>query len=582
MVDLRMEYPRPLLVREKWLCLNGQWQFEIDSAEVGIHKEYWNRPAFDGEITVPYCPESKLSGIGCTDFMDCVWYRRTFTLTDDFKGKRTILHFGAVDYHATVWVNGQKIGEHKGGYTPFSFDITNSLTDGENVLVVQAVDHLRQRKQPCGKQTWKQIHSADFTYTRVTGIWQTVWLEPVEPSHIISYRTYPNVAAGTVTLQVTATSAIGKKLTVKASYQGRTMGEASAQCNGNSISVTIMLAEKHLWEIGNGRLYDLEFSLGEDRAMGYFGLREIGLNEKGMTLNGKTFFGRWVLDQGYYPDGLYTAPSDAALKKDIEDAMALGFNGARLHLKVFEPRFLYWADKLGYTVWGEHAASSGLKRGEFECLSAFLPGWMEQIERDFSHPSVIGWIPFNETWDDYETGARRNDAVIELVYRTTKAMDITRPCIDASGAIHVMTDIHDEHEYEQDPVLFAEYFSEWNKGIVKGGIVRNSRYTKRFRNMGGPLYVSEYGGIGYNVDETGWSYGRTVGSEEEFVERYKGLTDALLDNENIMGFCYTQLYDIEQEQNGLLTYKREFKFQPEIIYDINTRKAKIEMSDEIE
>lgn len=579
MHDLRMEYPRPLLERKDWICLNGQWEFEMDTAEVGHFKEYWNRPSLDGEITVPYCPESVLSGVGHTDFIGCVWYRKTFTLPESFRGRRIILHFGAVDYLATVYVNGREVGSHQGGYTPFSFDITDQLTEGENVLVVRAVDHEREERQPSGKQSHRTLYSCGCSYTRVTGIWQTVWLEPVHEAHILGYRSYPNVSSGSITLQVQVTAAaIGRVLGVKAFYQGKPMGETAAEVQGNSVTVTIPLAEKHLWEIGKGRLYDLELTLeGADCAAGYFGLREVGLTSRGMTLNGKVFFGRWVLDQGYYPDGIYTAPSDAALKKDIEDSMALGFNGARLHQKIFEPRFLYWADRLGYTVWGEHG-NWGLNVWDVDSIPNFLPEWLEAVERDFSHPSLIGWIPLNETWDNNKTGQHQCDALLELTYRATKAADPTRPVIDSSGSIHVVTDIHDVHDYEQDPVLFAGYYDKIDEGVVQCQLKRRPQYAARVRYRGGPVYVSEYGGIKWNSSRVGnaWGYGHEVKTEEEFIERYRGLTDVLLDNENVMGFCYTQLYDVEQECNGLLTYERAFKFDPEIFHKINTRKAKIE------
>lgn len=576
MVDLRTEYPRPLLVRKEWLCLNGQWEFEMDTAEVGKYKEFWLRDSLNGEITVPYCPESTLSGIGHTDFIGCVWYRKTFTLPETFRGKRCILHFGAVDYLATVYINGEKVGSHKGGYTPFFFDITDRLKEGENVIVLQAVDHEKEGKQPAGKQS-RVLYSRGCSYTRVTGIWQTVWMEPVEEGHLLNYRTYPNVTKQEVTLQLQVTSAaIGKTLCVKASYEGKPMGQTATTVLGNQVTVTVPLAESHLWEIGCGRLYDLEFTLGNDISTGYFGLREIAWDKKGMLLNGKYFFGRWVLDQGYYPDGIYTAPSDAALKKDVEDSMALGFNGARLHQKIFEPRFLYWADKLGYTVWGEHG-NWGLNTHEIDCIANFLPEWLESVERDFSHPSVIGWIPFNETWDNRENGSHQCDAVLELVYRATKAADPTRPCIDSSGSVHVMTDIHDVHDYEQDPAKLSEYYSKISEGIVNCQLMRNAKYTQRVQYRGGPVYVSEYGGIKWtDKTENAWGYGKSVETEEEFIARYKGLTDVLLQNENIMGFCYTQLYDVEQECNGLLTYERKFKFDPAIFHKINTAKAKIE------
>lgn len=576
MVDLRTEYPRPLLVRKDWLCLNGEWEFEMDTAEVGVYKDFHKRDSLDMKITVPYCPESVLSGIGHTDFIGCVWYRKVFTLPESFAGKRCILHFGAVDYVANVYINGEKVGSHKGGYTPFCFDITDKLVEGENVICVHAVDHERQGKQPAGKQS-RELRSRGCSYTRVTGIWQTVWMEPVEDARILGYRSYPNVEACSVTLQVNVTpDAFGKELKVAASYEGKPMGETKTIVGANVVTVTVPLAEKHLWEIGEGRLYDLSFTLGDDAAEGYFGLREVGLNKKGMTLNGKIFYGRYVLDQGYYPDGIYTAPSDEALKNDIVYSMQLGFNGARLHQKIFEPRFLYWADKLGYLVWGEHA-NWGLNTHEFNCLANFLPEWLEMVERDFSHPAIIGWIPFNETWDNRATGTHQSDDALRLTYLATKSADPTRPVIDSSGAIHVMTDIHDTHDYEQDPALLKEYYAHIKEGIVNCQLARRPLYAQRAVYRGGPVYVSEYGGIKWtDKKDNAWGYGKSVETEEEFIERYRGLTHVLLDNPDIMAFCYTQLYDVEQECNGLLTYERKFKFDPAIFHEINTKKAAIE------
>lgn len=580
MVDLRMEYPRPQLRRKDWLCLNGSWEFEIDTAEVGTWQAFWNRDHLDGTILVPYCPESELSGVGHKEFMNCVWYRREFELPESFAGKRVILHFGAVDYLAAVYLNGKPVGTHKGGYTPFSFDITDFLQPGKNALVVSATDHERSRKQPVGKQS-QQLYSKGCSYTRVTGIWQSVWLEPVREERLLRYRVYPDVSNSSVTLQLMVSgAAAGCTLRVEALYEDRLMGEAEAAVQSRAVTLTLPLKERHLWEIGRGRLYDLHITLSDargllDEAQGYFGLREVGLTEKGMTLNGTVFFGRYVLDQGYYPDGIYTAPSDEALKNDILYSMQLGFNGARLHQKIFEPRFLYWADRLGYLVWGEHA-NWGLAVERADCLQDFLPEWLEAVERDFSHPSLIGWCPFNETWDHKETGAHQCDAVLEMVYLATKAADPTRPVIDTSGNFHVQTDIFDVHDYEQDPELFRSYYAKISEGIVNDQC--NRRFPKRQVYRGGPVFMSEYGGIKWNTARVGdgWGYGAAVTSEEEFIARYRGLTDALLDNEHMMGFCYTQLYDVEQECNGLMTYERKFKFDPEIFRAINSRKAEIE------
>ena len=340
------------------------------------------------------------------------------------------------------------------------------------------------------------------------------------------------------------------------------------------------LSEKHLWECGKGRLYDLSFELisGEktDRMDGYFGLRQVKLTrEKGLQLNGETVYGRFVLDQGFYPDGIITAPSDEALIFDIEASMACGFNGARLHQKVFEPRFLYHADTHGYMVWGE-TANWCFDHTEFSNLEHCLPEWMEEVERDFSHPSIIGWCPFNETWD--KNGKCHSVALIDTVYDVTKAMDATRPVIANSGSFPTTrTDVHDVHDYEQDPDTFRSYYARMEEGILLDQLQRRFPDRQVFKSEL-PVFVSEYGGIKWILDEDvkAWGYGKSVTTEEEFFARLEGLTDALLENPNVFAYCYTQLTDVEQEQNGLLTYDRRFKFAPERFARIFAKKAAIE------
>lgn len=565
----REEYPRPQLVREEWINLNGEWDFEIDNAVVGTEKKYYLREKLADKIMVPFCPESKLSGIGNTDFMNCVWYRKNFSIPENWKGKRIFLNFGAVDYHATVYINGEYAGEHKGGYTPFSFDITNLLRAENNYVTVCAVDHVRSFNQPAGKQS-AELASHGCFYTRTTGIWQTVWLECVSENYVKSIKAYADIDAPAVTLEIKLSPCSdGSVINAKAFFEGKFVGEGTAAVNSFSAIIHIPLSEKHLWEAGKGNLYDLEITVTKngaikDKVKSYFGLRSVSLGEKAFLLNGKSVFGRWVLDQGYYPDGIYTAPSDEALKNDILYAMQLGFNGARLHQKVFESRYLYWADKLGYLVWGEYP-NWGLNVTEPGQIEHFLPEWIEAVERDFSHPSIIGWCPFNETWDF--NGKPQSDSLIKMVYTVTKAIDPTRPVIDTSGNYHVVTDIFDIHDYCQNVKEFASHY--------KDGLYNN--FPTRQTHKGEPYFVSEYGGMKWAANGSdGWGYGDSPKSEREFIKRYKGLTDVLLNNENIFGFCYTQLYDVEQEVNGLMTYDRKFKFDPEIFRKINTRKAAIE------
>ena len=576
----RQEHPRPDRHRDAWINLNGEWDFEIDNAKVGLEKKYFERDSLDYKINVPFSPESVLSGIGNTDFMNAVWYRKNIDIPAEWSEKRIILHIDACDHTTRVFVNGKKVGKHKGGYISFSFDITDFLNDEGNYITVYAEDDVRSGKQFAGKQSIR-LCSKGCRYTRTTGIWQTVWLEAVEKAHVVSYKAYPNISDPSVILEVkTVGASIGDILRVKAIYEGRPMGEAETTVMSASELVKIDLAEAHLWECGAGRLYDLTFELVSedkiDRMDGYFGLREVKLSkEHGLQLNGKTVFGRFILDQGFYPDGIITAPSDEALIFDIEASMKCGFNGARLHQKVFEPRFLYHADTHGYMVWAE-TGNWGFDHTEFANIEHCLPEWMEEIERDFSHPSIIGWCPFNETWD--RNGKQQCNALIDMVYDVTKMLDNTRPVIANSGSYPTSrTDVHDVHDYEQDSEKFRSYYAEIDKGVVYDQIQRKSPKRQKY-NPSLPVFVSEYGGIKWIMaeDASAWGYGTSVTTEDEFFERLEGLTDALLDNPYIFAYCYTQLTDVEQEQNGLLTYDRRFKFAPEKYARIFSKKAIIE------
>ena len=556
----RPEPPRPQSVRADWLNLNGEWGFEIDYSLSGEECGLPGGPSLPDTILVPFCPESELSGIGQRDFMPCVWYRRSFTVPAAWAGKRLLLHFDAVDYEATVWVNGREVGRHRGGYTPFTCEITGAVREGENVVVVRAVDDTRSPLQPSGKQSIR-LASYGCSYTRTTGIWQTVWLEAVPQTYLRRLRYYPNIERGEVTIHAEIVGpARGLQFVAEASLAGEPAGEASALA-GSFTTLTVPLSPARLWEPGAPVLYDLDLRLEAagapvDRVQSYFGLR--------VLLNGKSVFQRLVLDQGFYPDGIYTAPSDEALRHDIELSMDMGFNGARLHQKVFEPRFLYWADQLGYLVWGEYP-NWGLDHAHPAALERMLPEWLEAVARDFNSPALIGWCPFNETHTD------QDPELLRIVHRATKAADPTRPALDTSGYVHVETEIYDCHNYEQDPEKFAAFFEPFRTG---GEVWRNCP-DHDAPYAGQPYFVSEYGGIGYNPEhgEEAWGYGQWAHSAEELVSRYRALTEVLLGHPKMFGFCYTQLYDIEQEQNGLYTYEREPKVDPELIREINEQPA---------
>ena len=565
----RPEHPQPQMERSAWRSLNGAWQFAFDFGRSGLDRHFERRDALDTTITVPFCPESVLSGVHYTDFIPAVWYARAFTLTPEELSGRVLLHFGAVDYEAHVFVNGEPAGTHRGGYTSFCFDITDLCRAGENRLSVYAEDDNRSGKQPHGKQC-ESFDSQGCDYTRTTGIWQTVWLEFVPETYIQSVQYYSNITEGTLLVQAKLCGA--GTFMVQASFEGRPCGEASTRAENGFAAVTLPLSELHLWDVGQGNLYDLTLTFGSDSVKSYAGMREVRIEGRRVLLNGRPVFQRLVLDQGFYPDGIYTAPDESALVRDIELSLAAGFNGARLHQKVFEPRFLYHCDRLGYLAWGE-MANWGLDYSDPAALEAFLGEWLDAVGRDFNHPSIVGWCPFNETWD--REGRRQLDSLLAMVYRVTKQLDPTRPCIDTSGNFHVVTDIYDVHDYEQDPASFAAHYEAFRTG----GAFYDAQAARQQYDGKKPMFVSEYGGIKWNPQgdvEKAWGYGDGPATEEAFIERYRGLTEALLSNPNMFGFCYTQLYDVEQETNGLYTYSREPKFDMAVFHAINTQPAACE------
>lgn len=495
----------------------------------------------------------------------------TVELTREQTSGTVFIHFGAVDYRCQVFVNGKKAGEHRGGYVSFRMDISELVNIGENVITVYAEDNERDPMIPRGKQS-EEFFSHNCDYTRTTGIWQTVWLEFCPKTHLDSFRVTPNLEDGS--LWISAKVCGRAALIVEAAFEGKPMGKASVEAKGDRVSLTLKLDEIHLWELGCGRLYDLTLTYGDDIVHSYAGMRSVALEGRKFLLNGKSVFQRTVLDQGFYPDGIYTAPSDEALVRDIQLSMSCGFNGARLHEKIFEERFLYHCDRLGYMVWGEFP-NWGLDHSQPQAVYSVLPEWLEEVERDFNHPSIIGWCPFNETWD--QNGRKQYDDVLRAVYLATKSADPTRPCIDTSGNYHVETDIYDLHDYDQNPESFKAHYDE----LAQGGelweqVNQRQPYPRQKYDGKKPVFLSEYGGIGWALDEKAWGYGNSPKSPEEFIQRFRGLADALLDNPEIMGLCYTQLTNVEQEQNGLFTYEREPKFPVETFRDILSRKAAIE------
>ena len=604
----RNEYPRPQFARNEWICLNGQWDFEIDQADSGLERDLLKRKLKE-KITVPFCPESKLSGIEQKDRLLSVWYKRELSIPHDWSGKRILLHFQAVDYDATVWINEIEVGRHRGGFSPFSIDITEFIQPDEpKQLVVRARDR-DDMPQPRGKQT-RAYEGEGALYGRTTGIWQTVWMEPVPQIHLKRPRITPDLLSQSFLIEQGITnSRPGTILQITLSDSKGEIVTESVNANMNftpMISIKIPDERLVLWKPGDPNLYYLTIKLldatGEiiDSATSYAGMRNITISGKSIRINGDVVFQRLVLDQGYYPDGLMTAPSDEALLNDIKLSMAAGFNGARLHQKVFEERFLYHADCLGYIVWGEFGDWGARSLSALPHHQTFSPSyiteWLEVLERDYSHPCVVGWCPLNETWQPITDFISELDDITRGMYLATKAMDQTRPVLDTSGYSHrvIDTDIYDSHDYEQDPIKFSEnqkglsenkpYKNTWPFRTVDGYLKKDA-WGRKIMNewsvdyRGQPYFVSEFGGIWWNPDQEhaqSWGYGERPKTLEEFYDRFEKLCKILLENPEMFGYCYTQLTDIDQEENGIYKYDRSTKFDVNRIRKIQTVTAAIE------
>jgi beta-galactosidase/beta-glucuronidase len=562
-IEPRPEYPRPQLRRERWANLNGTWRFAFDDDDRGLGAGWpGTLEPLDREILVPFCPQSRLSGIGDPSFHDVVWYGRTLELPPREQGEHLILRFGAVDYAARVWVNGRQVAEHEGGHTPFGADITGALIEGANTLVVRAEDPGGDPAIPRGKQDWLEQPSQIF-YSRTTGIWQTVWLEPVDDVHLEGLRLVPK--PGTAQLEVSVQLRGGRpgtRIEVSAELDGRLAGSATAEVDGAEATLSVGLAEPVAWwSPESPALYDLTVELLDahetcrDLVRSYFGLRTIEVDGDRVLLNKEPCFLRLVLDQGYWPDGLLTAPTDAALRRDIELTKAMGFNGARKHQKIEDPRWLFWADRLGLLVWGEMPNAHELSG---ESVKRTISEWTEAIERDFNHPSVIAWVPVNESFGCRQLGDDRGSAAVAghvatALYRHTKELDPTRPALSNDGWEHTESDLCTVHEYGGAAALARRF--ESIEMLTEHRVP--PLHAARYSYAGEPVIVSEYGGV-FRAPVDGFDY-LLAADDDQYLKQLATLTGVLLNSSIVSGFCYTQLADVEQEQNGLLTADRRPK-----------------------
>ncbi|WNR43326.1 glycoside hydrolase family 2 protein [Paenibacillus roseipurpureus] len=581
----RAEYPRPQFMRDSWVNLNGEWEFEFDDASIGS-KQKWHAGdrAFSKRIQVPFAFQSKLSGIGTNDFHDTVWYRRELVLPPTFSNKRILLHFGAVDYEASVWVNGVLVATHEGGHTPFHADITDALQEGTNILVVKAVDFGKDVTLPRGKQYWK-TDSASIFYTRTTGIWQTVWMEAVSADAYLSkVKMTPDIDAKQVEISyvlggLEAQTSVAYQLKVSISFKGEFVSEDTYSVRGGSGTRKIRIDDFNdhglggWWSPEKPNLYDVTFTLLADQqaldvVSSYFGMRKVSIEDGKLCLNNRPYFLKMVLDQGYFPDGNLTPPSDEAIKQDIELTKAMGFNGARKHQKLEDPRYLYWCDVLGLVVWSEAANAY-----EFSdtYVGRFTKEWIASMERDYNHPSIIAWVPLNESWGVPNIQIDRKQQQHALtMYHLTKSLDAMRPVISNDGWELVKTDLFAIHDYEWREEVLSERYSSKEKAVH--AMPANRRlFVEGFPYENQPILVTEFGGIAYKKSEwEGWGYSG-ADSDEDYEQKLRAVIRPLLNSGVVQGYCYTQLTDVEQEINGLLTYDRKPKIALELIKAINDR-----------
>ncbi|KYG27708.1 glycoside hydrolase family 2 protein [Alkalihalobacillus trypoxylicola] len=575
----RSEYPRPQFVRKEWINLNGKWNFEYDDSNQGMEHHWFDGTQdFTKNITVPFSYQSELSGIGETEFHDLVWYKRTVDLPQQWEDKRMVLHFGAVDYRTWVWVNGQFVMYHEGGHVPFSAEITNIVQKGENHIVVRVEDLSKDLDQPRGKQYWKEQSESIF-YTRTTGIWQTVWIEALNESYLEQVKMTPNIDSDEITIDYKINNLKhNQQLQIDISFDGIPVLTDQLQVSSINGSRSFFLNDFHvhdagrLWSPENPNLYDVKFTLIQDDGAvldevdSYFGMRKISIENGTIMLNNKPYYMKLVLDQGYFPKGILTPPSDEDIKRDIELTKEMGFNGARKHQKIEDPRYYYWADKLGILVWGEMANAYTYSN---DAVRRMTSEWQKAVERDYNHPSIVAWVPINESWGVPKLlGDKRQQDHTLAMYYLTKSIDETRLVMSNDGWEHTKSDICTIHDYESNKDVLKKRYSKIEH-ILNSTPGHRLIYLPGYQYNQVPIQVTEFGGIAYKKSEwEGWGYSGAE-NDQDFIKRYYDVTSAMLESPLVQGYCYTQLTDVEQEINGLLTYDRQPKVDLEIIKNIN-------------
>lgn len=581
----RPEYPRPQFARDEWLNLNGEWEFDYDDDNVGIDENWYDGRALMRRIVVPFAYQTELSGINDKSIHECVWYARSFEVPADWADGDLLLNFGAVDYEAAVWINGREVGTHQGGHVPFQFEISPFLNAGENRLTIRVEDR-QDLYQPRGKQSYTGLpHAIDYYCT--TGIWQTVWLEKAPAIRIEEIRVVPHAQSNSLSLDVYLHAPSAPwRIVVEIFYDGTLVAQAEDQTAIATGHFHLQIPFAKLWSPESPHLYDLRLRLYQnevllDEVKSYFGLRSIALRDGKFFLNGDPLYLKFILDQGYWPNGYLTAPSDEALQTDIGWTKMFGFNGVRKHQKIEDPRWLYWCDRLGLLVWEEMPNAREWSMRAEELLSA---EWQIAVRRDYNHPCIIAWVPVNESMGFPGLGQDHAGqySFIERMVRVTRQLDSTRPVIDNDGWEHTdITDVCAIHDYTPTAKKLRVRYRETIGGgelPVKVWISDRPLFVPGSQYRGQPIVLSEVGGFLTVPTETPreqrdmlYVFYDSFESPEELVQKYRDLMKGIASLPFLAGFCYTQLTDIEQELNGLLTYDRRPKVTPAKIAEIHRR-----------
>ena len=576
----RPEYPRPQFIREPWLNLNGEWEFAFDDADEGQNAGWHDGRELPLRIVVPFVYQTELSGINDKTVHEIVWYARSFEIPKDWQQSDVLLNFGAVDYASTVWVNGQQVGHNQGGHVPFQFDIAPYLKPGVNRVTLRVEDR-QDPRQPRGKQSHTGL-PIGIDYYNTTGIWQTVWLESAPPIRVEEIQIVPRAGSSQVYLAVFlhAPSAAWQ-IKVEIFDHGRLVTRAEEFTPVATGQFVLRIPYAKLWYPHSPHLYDLRIRLYDDKNMlldevdSYFGMRGIELRNGHIRINGEPLYLKMVLDQGYFPGGYLTAASDEALQTDIGWTKMFGFNGARKHQKIEDPRWLYWCDRLGLLVWEEMPNAREWSSQAEELLSA---EWQRAVRRDLNHPCIIAWVPVNESmgFPGLEQQHAGQYAYLERMVRTTRRLDPTRPVVDNDGWEHSdITDICAIHDYTPTAALLRERYRDKLSGgelPLKVWVGEKPLFARGSEYRGQPIVLSEVGGflaIPPDIPEAHrdllYQFYDSFKTPEELIAKYRDLMEGIASLKFLAGFCYTQLTDIEQEINGLLTFDRRPKVPAETI-----------------